>query len=156
MDAKVGDWVVTPRRGKAVELNALWYNALCLTQSWTAQYGGGETLDLAGHAERARESFNRRFWYEKGGYLYDVVDVIGGEGGDDTSCRPNQLFAVSLPHPVLDRDKWEPVMTVVRERLLTRRACDRWRPANRTTNRGTTAICARATRPTIRARSGRG
>ena len=119
MDAKVGDWVVTPRRGKTVELNALWYNALCLAQSWTAQYGGGEALDLAGHAARARESFNRRFWYEKGGYLYDVVDVIGGEGGDDTSCRPNQVFAVSLPHPVLDRDKWDPVMKVVRERLLT-------------------------------------
>ena len=64
MDAKVGDWVVTPRRGKAVELNALWYNALCLMQSWTGQYGGGGGLDLAEHAQRARESFNRRFWYD--------------------------------------------------------------------------------------------
>jgi predicted glycogen debranching enzyme len=116
MDAKVGDWVVTPRRGKAVELNALWYNALCLAQSWTQQFGGGEDLDLAGHAARARESFNRRFWYEKGGYLYDVVD---GEKGDDTSCRPNQVFAIALPHPVLERERWEPVMKVVRERLLT-------------------------------------
>jgi predicted glycogen debranching enzyme len=116
MDAKVGDWVVTPRRGKAVELNALWYNALCLAQGWVQQYGGGEDLDLAGHAERARTSFNRRFWYEQGGYLYDVVD---GEKGDDPCCRPNQVFAISLPHPVLDRERWEPVMTVVRERLLT-------------------------------------
>ena len=116
MDAKVGDWVVTPRRGKAVELNALWYNALCLMQSWTQQYGGGEGLDLAGHAARARESFNRRFWFEKGGYLYDVVD---GEQGDDTRCRPNQVFAISLPHPVLDRERWEPVMKVVKDRLLT-------------------------------------
>jgi predicted glycogen debranching enzyme len=116
MDAKVGDWVVTPRRGKAVELNALWYNALCLMQSWTGKYGGGEELDLARHAARARESFNRRFWDERGGYLYDVID---GEHGDDTNCRPNQVFAISLPHPILDRDRWEPVMKVVRERLLT-------------------------------------
>jgi predicted glycogen debranching enzyme len=116
MDAKVGDWVVTPRRGKAVELNALWYNALCLLQSWTAEYGGAEAIDLAGHARRARESFNGRFWYEAGGYLYDVVD---GVDGDDTCCRPNQVFAISLPHPVLDRSRWEPVMRVVRERLLT-------------------------------------
>src|SRR4051812_34303829 len=116
MDAKVGDWVVTPRRGKAVELNALWYNALCLAQSWTQQFGGGEGLDLAGHAARARDSFNRRFWNGHTGYLYDVVD---GEDGDDTCCRPNQVFAISLPHPVLERDKWEPVMKVVRERLLT-------------------------------------
>jgi len=116
MDAKVGDWVVTPRRGKAVELNALWFNALCLAQTWTAQYGGGDGLDLASHAARARESFNRRFWYGKGGYLYDVVD---GEHGDDASCRPNQVFAMSLPHPVLDRERWAPVMNVVRDRLLT-------------------------------------
>jgi predicted glycogen debranching enzyme len=116
MDAKVGDWVVTPRRGKTVELNALWYNALCLMHSWTAQYDGGDSLNLAEHARRARESFNKRFWYEQGGYLYDLVD---GEHGDDTCCRPNQVFAISLPHPVLDRERWEPVMKVVRERLLT-------------------------------------
>src|SRR4029077_17874661 len=67
MDAKVDDWVVTPRRGKAVELNALWYNALCLMVSWTEQYGGGDGLRLAEHAQRARESFNKRFWYEPGG-----------------------------------------------------------------------------------------
>jgi predicted glycogen debranching enzyme len=116
MDAKVGDWVVTPRRGKAVELNALWYNALCLAQAWTHQYGGGDGLDLATHAARARESFNARFWYDKGGHLYDVVD---GEHGDDPTCRPNQVLAISLPHPVLDRQRWDPVMKVVRERLLT-------------------------------------
>ena len=85
-------------------------------ETWTRQYGGGDGLNLADHARRARESFNRRFWYEKGGYLYDVVD---GEHGDDTACRPNQVFAISLPHPVLDRARWDPVMNVVRERLLT-------------------------------------
>jgi predicted glycogen debranching enzyme len=117
MDAKVGDWVVTPRRGKAVELNALWYNALCLMDEWTKKHGGAEGIDYRHHAARARDSFNRRFWYEKGGYLYDVVDKEGG--GDDPSCRPNQVFAISLPHPVLDRNRWEPVMNVVRDRLLT-------------------------------------
>ena len=116
MDAKVGDWVVTPRRGKAVELNALWYNALCLMQTWTQQYGGATDLDFAAQAKRARESFNARFWYDKGRYLYDVID---GERGNEACCRPNQVFAISLPHPILDRERWEPVMKVVRERLLT-------------------------------------
>ena len=116
MDAKVDDWVVTPRRGKTVELNALWYNALCLMQSWTTQFGGGEELRLAEHAQQARESFNRRFWNDQTGHLYDVVD---GEQGDDPACRPNQVFAISLPHPVLDRARWEPVMQVVREHLVT-------------------------------------
>jgi predicted glycogen debranching enzyme len=116
MDAKVGDWVVTPRRGKAVELNALWYNALCLAHTWTERHGGGEGLDLAGHAARAHDSFNRRFWYDAGGYLYDVVD---GEHGDDPSCRPNQVLAISLPHPVLDPARWPAVMQIVRDRLLT-------------------------------------
>ena len=116
MDAKVGDWVVTPRRGKAVELNALWYNALCLMQSWTEQYGGGGGINFTEHARRARESFNKRFWYEDGGYLYDVVDTANG---DDNCFRPNQVFAIALPHPVLDRERWEPVMKAVRERLLT-------------------------------------
>ncbi|MFN8635222.1 MAG: amylo-alpha-1,6-glucosidase [Chloroflexota bacterium] len=117
MDAKVGDWVVTPRRGKAVEINALWYNALRLLAGW---------LDLAGEpsagraltdrAVQVRESFNHRFWYADGGYLYDVVD---GEHGDDAACRPNQLFSVSLPHPVLAEERWRPVLQVVQDRLLT-------------------------------------
>src|SRR5262249_20520461 len=117
MDAKVGDWVVTPRRGKAVELNALWYNAICLLDGWTKKFGGGEGLSLADHARQARESFNPRFWYADGGYLYDVVDTE--KGGDDHSCRPNQVLAISLPHPILERDRWQPVMNVVRDRLLT-------------------------------------
>ena len=116
MDAKVGDWVVTPRRGKAVELNALWYNALCLLDTWTRRFGGGEGLDIAAHAQQTRESFNKRFWYEEGQYLYDVID---GPQGSDPSCRPNQVFAISLPHPVLDRTRWPRVLDVVRDRLLT-------------------------------------
>src|SRR2546428_9496011 len=116
MDAKVEDWVVTPRRGKAVEINALWYNALCLMADWLREEGDEDARRIDDLAARARESFNKRFWYEQGGYLYDVVD---GEQGDDPSCRPNQIFAISLEHPVLDRSRWEPVFTVVRERLLT-------------------------------------
>jgi len=117
MDAKVGDWVVTPRRGKAVEINALWYNALRLLESWVREAEGSEAAAPLGlHAESARSSFNERFWYAEGGYLYDVVD---GEQGDDPACRPNQLFAISLRHPILDPARWEAVLEVVRERLLT-------------------------------------
>jgi predicted glycogen debranching enzyme len=117
MDAKVGDWVVTPRRGKAVEINALWYNALRLLEGWVGEVHGevaGRHLDEA--AEQARASFNARFWYVEGGYLYDVID---GPQGDDPTCRPNQLLAISLRHPILDQARWEPVITVARQRLLT-------------------------------------
>jgi predicted glycogen debranching enzyme len=117
MDAKVGDWVVTPRRGKAVEINALWYNALRWLECWERELQEtAQARAIAEHADRARSSFNRRFWYAKGGFLYDVVD---GEKDDDPSCRPNQVFAISLSHPVLDQERWHPVMDVVRERLLT-------------------------------------
>ncbi|MFL6277866.1 MAG: amylo-alpha-1,6-glucosidase [Blastocatellia bacterium] len=117
MDAKVDGWVVTPRRGKAVEINALWYNALCLLEGWLRdEQKEDEAQRIADHAERARDAFNRRFWYESGGYLFDIVD---GEQGNDAACRPNQIFAISLEHPVLDRTRWQPVVETVRERLLT-------------------------------------
>ncbi len=117
MDAHVGDWVVTPRRGKAVEINALWYNALRLTERWVREeWGEEEAQALADHAARARKSFNERFWYAEGGYLYDVVD---GEQGNDPSCRPNQVFAISLRHPILNRNCWESVLQVVLEKLVT-------------------------------------
>jgi predicted glycogen debranching enzyme len=125
MDAKVDDWVVTPRRGKAVEINALWYNALRLLEKWVRDRrddtdGEAAARALAAHAEKARESFNQRFWYPEGGYLYDVVDgVVHGEPGDDPACRPNQIFAIALPYPVLDRERWEPVLHTVRDQLLT-------------------------------------
>ena len=117
MDAKVDDWVVTPRRGKAVEINALWYNALRLLDGWVRELGvddGG--IGLSAHAERAQASFNSRFWSDAHGHLLDVVD---GEQGDDPACRPNQVFAIALDHPVLARERWLPVMDVVRDRLLT-------------------------------------
>ncbi|HJU67732.1 MAG TPA: amylo-alpha-1,6-glucosidase, partial [Gemmatimonadaceae bacterium] len=117
MDAKVGDWVVTPRRGKAVEINALWHNALCLLSGWLREEGNEELgAAVSERAALVRHSFNRRFWYEAGGYLYDLVD---GPEGDSTECRPNQLFAISLDHPVLDRSRWAQVVGIIEERLLT-------------------------------------
>jgi predicted glycogen debranching enzyme len=117
MDAKVGDWVVTPRRGKAVEINALWYNALRLLEQWLRETGDeSEANTIGSHAERARQSFNQRFWYTVGGYLYDVID---GEQGDDPACRPNQIFAISLPHAILDQDRWPAVLKIVEDQLLT-------------------------------------
>ena len=119
MDAKMGDWVVTPRHGKAVEINALWYNALCLLTSWLRESGDETSAQhYAQHAERARVSFNNRFWFAEGGHLYDVVDVDGGSN-NDSSCRPNQLFAISLDHPVLDEERWSSVLDVVEKKLVT-------------------------------------
>jgi predicted glycogen debranching enzyme len=117
MDAKVGDWVVTPRRGKAVEINALWYNALCLLEGWLRGVGRDvEAEQWARRADAARASFNRRFWNESEGCLYDVVD---GEHGNDAAVRPNQLIAISLESPVLEPARWRPVVEVVQRELLT-------------------------------------
>jgi predicted glycogen debranching enzyme len=117
MDAKVGDWVVTPRRGKAVEINALWYNALCLLRSWLEQENQPTAAAaLTPHIDRARASFNQRFWNPTTGCLYDVVD---GEGGDDPAIRPNQVLAISLSHPVLAALRWWSVLAVVQRELLT-------------------------------------
>lgn len=117
MDAKVDDWVVTPRRGKAVEINGLWYNALRLLEGWQNQMGEKKAAQkYAELAERTKKSFNQRFWYEKGGFLYDVID---GEDGDDCSCRPNQLLAFSLKYPVLEQKYWKPVLETAQQQLLT-------------------------------------
>jgi len=117
MDAKLGDFVVTPRRGKAVEINGLWYNALRLLQDWTERlHGTARAQPYRSLAERAAASFNRRFWIASRGYLFDVVD---GERGDDPACRPNQLLAMSLRHPVLDPSHHAAVLDAVRRSLLT-------------------------------------
>jgi predicted glycogen debranching enzyme len=117
MDAKVGDWVVTPRRGKAVEINALWYNALCLLEGWLTEAGDTAAgSELREHAVRTRECFNERFWNPAQKCLFDVLD---GETGNDPAIRPNQVFAISLANPVLAREYWEPVLNIVREKLLT-------------------------------------
>jgi predicted glycogen debranching enzyme len=116
MDAKVGDWVVTPRRGKPVEIQALWYNALCIMEGFARQFG-----DDAGQkryrnmATVASWSFNRLFWNERDGCLYDVVNG----GSQDPSTRPNQIFAVSLPHSMLSAERARAVVDKVQEQLLT-------------------------------------
>jgi predicted glycogen debranching enzyme len=119
MDAKMGDWVVTPRRGKAVEINALWYNALRSLASWLRENGDAAAQSYDEHAERARVSFNRRFWFAEGGYLYDVVDCDGQNDTCDKSFRPNQIFAISLDHPVLDPKRWNAVVDLVQKKLVT-------------------------------------
>ena len=114
MDAKVGDWVVTPRRGKAVEINALWYNALRILEQLLVEAGDDAAARrIDEHADRARQSFNRRFWFDEGQYLYDVVDP------DDPALRPNQIFAIALDFPVLDEARWRAMLQAVTEKLLT-------------------------------------
>jgi predicted glycogen debranching enzyme len=117
MDAKVDGWVVTPRRGKAVELNALFYNALRLMERWLREEDDEPRAnEMAQHARRTYDSFNKRFWNPETGCLFDVVD---GEKGNDPAIRPNQVFAISLPHPVLDPERWHPVLDVVQRTLVT-------------------------------------
>jgi predicted glycogen debranching enzyme len=116
MDARVGDWVVTPRRGKPVEIQALWYNALCIMEDLASRFGNEAARKGYRHmAAVAQWSFNRLFWNEKLGCLYDVVNG----GPPDPSIRPNQIFAVSLPHSVLPLDRAGSVVEKVKEHLLT-------------------------------------
>ncbi len=114
MDAKVGDWVVTPRIGKPVEINALWYNALC-TMACFAEMLDRPADPYRNLAERARVSF-ARFTDERTGGLYDVID---GPTGNDGSIRPNQILAVSLPHSPLAPDQQKRIVALCGDRLLT-------------------------------------
>ena len=116
MDAKVDEWVVTPRRGKPVEIQALWYNALCLMEVWSARLGK-PAEEYAKLSAKVLKSFNERFWFENGGHLYDVVDTPRGDS--DASLRPNQIFAVSLRFPVLDEKFRKSVIDAVEKKLLT-------------------------------------
>jgi predicted glycogen debranching enzyme len=116
MDAKVNGEVITSRAGKAVEINALWYNALMIMSDLSADAGGladESKYDIM--ASRVLENFNREFWNEERGCLYDVI----GDGFRDASVRPNQIFAMSLTYPVLDRARRESVLEVVRQELVT-------------------------------------
>jgi len=116
MDAKVGDWVVTPRSGKPVEIQALWHNALRVLLDLATLYGdSGPRTFLGELAGQAHQSFAAQFWNAEAGCLYDVVD---GERRDG-SIRPNQIFAVSLHHPLLDRDQERQIVEVVERELLT-------------------------------------
>ncbi len=116
MDAKVGDWVVTPRIGKPVEIQALWFNALCVMRDLADSLSDkANEKRYQQMAARAKRSFNEQFWNETAGCLYDVVD---GEMRDG-SIRPNQIFAVSLPHAMLTKARAQQVVAVVERDLLT-------------------------------------
>ncbi|CAN5468340.1 amylo-alpha-1,6-glucosidase [soil metagenome] len=116
MDAKVGDWVVTPRTGKAVEIQALWYNALCVMTDLAGRFEDTDKqTKFHEMAEIARESFNGQFWNAVDDCLFDVVS------GDlkDSSVRPNQIFAVSLSNIMLEPAKASRVVDKVEAELLT-------------------------------------
>lgn len=116
MDAKIGDWVVTPRSGKAVEINALWFNALKIYSYFSNLFGDTNTakiIDLK--AEKVRENFNKTFWNHDAGYLYDVIN------GDyfDSTLRPNQLFALSLPFKLVDDERALSIISIIENKLYT-------------------------------------
>ncbi len=116
MNARDGERLITPRLGKPVEINALWHNALGAMAHFTTQLGQAkQAARWQEMAERVAASFETRFWYAQGGYLYDVVD---GPEGDDATLRPNQIFAVSLPYsPLKDREKARSVVDTVARHL---------------------------------------
>ncbi len=125
MDAKIGDWVVTPRIGKPVEINALWHYALACMARWAAELDD-RTASVAyeGAAERVAAAFSDTFWFEQGGYLYDVVDGPDGEIDSrgrrvDSSLRPNQIFALSLGTDLLDSRRARAVVATCSRELLT-------------------------------------
>ena len=115
MDVKAGDWLPTPRIGKPVEIQALWYNALRLLEGW-CNAAEEPVDDIPQWREMVERHFMERFWYEEGGYLFDVVD---GPEGDDASLRPNQVLALSLPHTLVPEDKARQILSVVSQNLVT-------------------------------------
>ncbi len=135
MDARIGTWVVTPRMGKPVEIQALWYNALKIFAEllrMNEQENDAELVELS--AAKAKESFDRMFWYEearpnacptesfrrgssgRGNYLYDVIDE---NGKSDSTLRPNQLFAISLPFALVEGEKAKTILKIIEEKLYT-------------------------------------
>ena len=118
MDAKVGDWVVTPRQGKPVEIQALWYNALRVMEDLAGRFKEPGAMQRYGAmADKARASFNALFWNEQAACLYDVVN------GDtrDASIRPNQVIAISLTHTMVAKDRAVSILSVIERELLTPR-----------------------------------
>jgi len=117
MDARIGDWVVTPRMGKPVEIQALWYNVLKIFAELLDMNGQPADAGLVNlSAEKTKLSFEKKFWYDEGNYLYDVIDE---NGIPDASLRPNQLFAISLPYALLTGDKANALLKKVEEKLYT-------------------------------------
>ena len=113
MDAKVGDWVVTPRHGKPVEINALWHGALTLAAEWSELLG--DDTDFREEAHRVQNSFRAKFWNAMRNCLFDVL----APEGPVEKIRPNQIFAVSLPHGLLETAEQQAIVRVVERELLT-------------------------------------
>ncbi len=121
MNATVNGAPITPRAGKPVEVNALWFNALSLMHEWSQHFKNRGYFGCAPDyyhklLTRCQISFQQRFWYADGSYLYDVVD---GPDGADSALRPNQLFAISLRHSALDHSSRQAVFDAVTQHLLT-------------------------------------
>lgn len=117
MDAKVGDWVVTQRHGKPVEIQALWMRALDIGARLAMQFGEAHyAKGCRDDRVRAVASFRARFWYEDGQYLHDTID---GPDGHDTSIRPNRIYAISLCDDVLTNEQAKRILEVVEHHLLT-------------------------------------
>jgi len=118
MDAKTGNWVVTPRRGKPVEINALWYNALRIMSYFSELLADtSKATDYAAKAQRVSDSFNAAFWNDEQQCLYDYIE----NGEPNADIRPNQLYALSLSFPLLSRERGARVVDVVTKHLLTPR-----------------------------------
>ena len=116
MDAKVGDWVVTPRSGQPVEIQALWFNALKIMEELAQRFGDENLRNrYSTLASMASEAFNRLFWNNEKNCLYDVIE----NGTADASIRPNQIFAVSLHYSMLPKDRALAVVATVERELLT-------------------------------------
>ncbi|HSS99743.1 MAG TPA: amylo-alpha-1,6-glucosidase, partial [Terriglobales bacterium] len=116
MDAKVGDWVVTPRSGAPVEIQALWFNALKVMEELATRFNDQESIKRFRTCSALLQgTFNHLFWNVEKGCLYDVVNG----GNPDASIRPNQIFAISLGHSMLPHDRAEKVLQVVEQELLT-------------------------------------
>ena len=117
MDAKIGDWVVTPRMGKPVEIQALWYNTLNIFSKLLEMNGQEEDARIVCiDANKAKKSFLQKFWFEEGYYLYDVIDE---KENPDATLRPNQLFAISLPFALIEGEQAEAVLKIMEEQLYT-------------------------------------
>lgn len=117
MDARIGTWVVTPRMGKPVEIQALWYNALrIIAELLKMKKKKNDAEIMEDHARKARKSFEQQFWFDKGGYLYDNIDE---KGNAVTELRPNQLFALSLPFPLIKGVKAKSIIKIIEEKLYT-------------------------------------
>ena len=117
MDAKIGDWVVTPRMGKPVEIQALWYNTLNIFSKLLEMNGQEEDARIVCiDANKAKKSFFQKFWFEEGHYLYDVIDE---KENPDATLRPNQLFAISLPFALIEGEQAEAVLKIMEEQLYT-------------------------------------